>query len=83
MISRGEIAYLTHQAETRGPERDQTCKDDSGRSWSRFAVDWTCDGRNYSTHIWALDAADAERRLLALRNTAAVVGRVLAERDCA
>ena len=83
MLTRSEIAYLTHQAETRGPDADCTTRDDAGRTWSRFAVDWTCDGRSYSTHIWAVDAADAERRLLALRNSAVVVGRVLAERGVA
>lgn len=82
MLTRSEIAYLTHQIETRGPDANCIARDDSGRIWSRFAIDWTCDGRNYSTHIWATDAADAERRLLALRNSAVVVGRVLAEREC-
>ncbi|MGX9443887.1 hypothetical protein ACWX0K_15095 [Nitrobacteraceae bacterium UC4446_H13] len=83
MITSSEIAYLTHQAETRGPDADCITRDDSGRTWSRFAVDWTCDGRNYSTHIWATDAADAERRLHALRSNAVVVGQVMAERDVA
>lgn len=83
MITSSEIAYLTHRAETNGPERDQVCKDDAGRTWLRFAIDWTCDGRTYTTHLWATDAADAERRLLALRRNAVVVGQVYAERDCA
>ena len=82
MLTRSEISLHLHQAETRGPDPDCVTRDDYGRTWSRFAIDWTCDGRNYSTHIWAMDAADAERRLLALRNSAVVVGQVYAEREC-
>lgn len=78
MISRGEIAYLTDRAETNGPDADQ-CAD----GFFRFAIDWTCDGRTYTTHLWATDAADAERRLMALRGNAVVAGQVYVERDVA
>jgi hypothetical protein len=81
MISRSEISHAIHRAETRGPDAEHVTRDDLGRTWLRFAVDWTCDGRNYSTHLWATDAADAERRLQALRGSAVIVGQVVMERD--
>jgi hypothetical protein len=76
MISRSEIAYLTDRADR--PEPEHVAGD-----FFRFAIDWQCDGRTYTTHIWARDAADAERRLQALRSSAVVVGQIKAERDCA
>jgi photosystem II stability/assembly factor-like uncharacterized protein len=83
MITSGEISLHMHRAETRGPDAAQLCRDDFGQQWARFAIDWQCDGRTYTTHIWAVDAADAERRLQALRSSAVVVGQIKAERDCA
>ncbi len=81
MITSGEIAILSSRADVR--EADHHYRDDAGGDWYRFVVDWTCDDRTYSTHIWARDLADAERRLLALRTTARIEGQVKAERDCA
>lgn len=83
MISREEIALLTHRAAVNGPDADCQHRDDLGRTWKRFAVDWQCDGRNYTTHLWAFDEKDAERRLQALRSNAVVVGQVYAEGDAA
>jgi hypothetical protein len=82
MISSGEISLAMHRAETRGPDADCIHRDDLGHTWLRFAIDWQCDGRTYTTHLWARDAADAERRLQALRGSAVVVGQIKAERDC-
>lgn len=76
MISRGEISHLLDRADR--PEPEHIAGD-----FFRFAIDWRCDERTYTTHIWARDAADAERRLQALRRTAVVVGQIKAERDCA
>lgn len=77
MISRGEIDLTMHRAATRGPDADQVAGD-----FYRFAIDWTCDERTYTTHLWATDVADAERRLLCLRGSAVVAGQVFVERDC-
>lgn len=75
MISRSEIALHLHRAETRGPDADQRTED----GFFRFAIDWKCDERTYTTHLWARNAADAERRLLALRSTGVVAGQVYHE----
>jgi hypothetical protein len=83
VISSSEITHAMHRAEVNGPDADQLHRDDLGRTWKRFAVDWQCDGRNYTTHLWAFDEKDAERRLQALRSNAVVVGQVYAERDVA
>lgn len=83
MISQGEIAILCSRAEMQGPEASQVMRDDAGVTWYRFAVDWLCDGRTFTTHLWARDAADAERRLLALRSNGRIVGQVMIERDVA
>lgn len=83
MISREEIAHATHRAERNGPDADQTYRDDAGVTWYRFAVDWQCDGRTFSTHIWATSPDDAERRLAALRSNAVVAGQTYSERNVA
>jgi hypothetical protein len=61
------------------PDADQTLSL-GGVGWNRYAIDWRFLERTYTTHIWATDLADAERRLVALKAGAVVVGQVFVER---
>jgi hypothetical protein len=69
MITRDDL-----KAPTR-PDADQQWS-----GWNRYAIDWRFLERTYTTHIWATDLADVERRLVALKAGAVVVGQVFVER---
>lgn len=48
-----------------------------GEPWYLFAVSYRVGYALFECNIWALDAADAQSRVDAMRSTAAVVGQVL------
>jgi hypothetical protein len=65
-----------------GPDADQTCiivKDGKPQKWFKFSVAFNIDDAEFTFHIWALDFADADRRVAAIKSTAKVSGQIMAE----
>lgn len=61
------------------PEHVRIGADGDGRpqKWFEFSVSFFIDGGEFPFEIWALDKADAERRVDAIRQNAVLVGQVL------
>lgn len=62
-----------------GPDPEFVWIDGRGQKWFAFAFGYEVDGREFGFQIWALNHADAERRLEAIRATGRVAGKVFAE----
>lgn len=61
------------------PDADQVAivvKDGKPERWFKFVVDYKDGDATFCFDIWALDAADAERRVAAIRATAEMKGMV-------
>lgn len=72
------VIDLSAEREKRdGPDPEFTYRDDMGVKWVVFSVVYTDDaGSEFSLHLWATDADDAERRVAALRRTATLEGQI-------
>ena len=65
-----------------GPDADQVCvivKDGKPEKWFKFDISFGIDGTRFSFHIWALDWADAQRRVQAIKSTATLDGQIMSE----
>ena len=65
-----------------GPDADQICiivSDGKAEKWFKFSVAFLIDEAEFTFHIWALSIADAQRRVLAIRETAVVSGQIVSE----
>jgi hypothetical protein len=61
-----------------GPEQQHVYRDDLGVKWFEFTCEFKYGESSFGFSIWALDAADAQRRMECLRATATVCGQVYA-----
>lgn len=78
----GELIRFPPKLEDK-PDEDCMCiipTDGKPVKWFKFECSFRCDGKEYAFEIWALDQADAERRMSALRETATVDGQLFGTR---
>lgn len=75
-----DITDLNGERDKRhGPDQEHVAvivKDGRAEKWFEFTCAFACDGAEYSFTIWALDFADADRRLDALKASAKVDGQL-------
>jgi hypothetical protein len=61
------------------PDANCVSEDAQGKAIQLFAVEFHMDGRTFADEIWARDLADAERTVVAIRDSLRVVGEMVAK----
>lgn len=62
-----------------GPDAEFRYRDDMGREWFVFTCSYADEDGRFCFKIWALDHADAERRLALIGGSGTVDGQIFAE----
>jgi hypothetical protein len=58
------------------PDAEHVRRGDDGRLYYRFGCEYEFDGNTWTFDVWALDVADAEARIAAIRAGGRVSGQI-------
>lgn len=72
------VSFTEAHDKRHGPDPEHVYRDGMGVKWFEFTCSFSVDGKEFGFHLWALDRADCERRLDALKQTAEVDGQLYA-----
>ncbi|NTG94246.1 hypothetical protein [Rhizobium rhizogenes] len=62
-----------------GPDPEFVTTDECGRKMFAFRAEYRIDGSTFGIHFFAYDFGDAERRILAMRETLSLSGQIYCE----
>jgi hypothetical protein len=70
------IDFIAEKNKREAPDPEFVRRDEFGRPLYCFLIDYEMDGGSWGSELWAYDAADAEKRVEAMRASLTLAGQI-------